>query len=99
MPKKGKLMALTCKVCGKRFASYTAKRCCSIECFSLTRRAKMKDTLCWDCEKAVGGSDCPWANKLEPVEGWEAISTTVKMTPGRGVESFVVKKCPMFKRG
>lgn len=37
-----------------------------------------KEQLCWSCKKACGGYDCPWANKLKPVEGWTAKETSVQ---------------------
>ena len=37
----------------------------------------MAEQLCWSCSKACGGSDCPWANKLQPVEGWTATPSIV----------------------
>ena len=53
----------------------------------------MKQTICWDCKNATGG--CSWSNHHEhkPVEGWEAIPTTM----GNGVHSFAVLKCPKYQ--
>jgi len=44
-----------------------------------------KETLCWDCQRAVCG--CSWAKKLKPVEGWVAEENE------RG---FRVVECPLF---
>lgn len=58
-----------------------------------------KDTLCWGCSKATGKEDCPWANKLKPVEGWEAMPTKIKMTVHITVNSYKIVSCPLFKKG
>ena len=44
-----------------------------------------KETLCWDCQRAVCG--CSWAKKLKPVKGW------VVEENKRGVK---VLECPLF---
>ncbi len=51
------------------------------------------ETLCWGCKKAIGG--CSWADKLKPVEGWDAEPTIVKDADG-DFESFLVKTCPEY---
>ena len=69
-----------CDFCGRQFStkkSVISKRkhhFCSRECYLQNEEAKKKmaEQLCWSCSKACGGSDCPWANKLQPVEGWTA---------------------------
>ena len=92
-----KRIELICKVCGKKFTSYTVKQCCSRKCLALTGRHKAKDTLCWDCENATGG--CSWSKRFIPVEGWDAIPTRVNMTVGKKVDSYTVVSCPLFKKG
>lgn len=57
---------------------------------------------CWDCVNACGG--CEWADRLEPVPGWDATPTqrVLKCGGGRGgtrIEaSFVIHSCPKFRR-
>lgn len=53
-----------------------------------------KQTLCWDCKKAV--KECPWSANFEPVEGWDAEPTLV-MADYRPLPSFHVKACPLFE--
>lgn len=68
-----------------------------------------RQQLCWKCEKADGSSDCPWANKLQPVEGWTAnkVNRTKIEISGRGknrfkyrrkIKSFEIIACPLFER-
>lgn len=59
---------------------------------------KRGDTLCWSCGRSTGGKGCPWADKLEPVEGWTATKTAIKYFWGDN-ESYVVHKCPLFIEG
>lgn len=58
-------------------------------------------TLCWDCVKADGGSDCEWANgKFRPVKGWNATPTQIRNKHKgkiRYVPSFIVHECPKFE--
>ena len=51
-----------------------------------------KPTLCWDCKKSTT-KECSWAEKLEPVDGWEAIPCNKKE-----FDSFSVIRCPEFQR-
>ena len=53
-------------------------------------------TLCWDCANAMG--TCSWSKKMIPVEGWEAIPTEKQQFRGEPLKSFLVTKCPEFKR-
>lgn len=62
-------------------------------------KVNSKATLCWDCKKATGGSDCPWANNFEPVEGWDAIPEMITVTTTVQTSSFQVNNCPLFERG
>jgi hypothetical protein len=67
-----------------------------------TGTKKGGDTLCWDCAKATAGSNCPWANEFKPVEGWDAKKTErIEMVYGKEkvIESYIVKKCPLFVEG
>ena len=58
----------------------------------------MAEQLCWSCSKACGGSDCPWANKLQPVEGWTAIQRIIKDC-GHKTTHYRITKCPLFEKG
>lgn len=61
-------------------------------------------TLCEVCAKACG--DCPWSEygKMRPVDGWDAIKTSVltrrtqkgEYLPTK-VESYIVLNCPLFE--
>lgn len=51
-------------------------------------------TLCWDCQRAAGADRCCWADRFEPVPGWEAVKTKTMM----GLTSYAVKNCPAFLR-
>ena len=53
-----------------------------------------KQTLCWDCQRAV--KECPWSANFEPVPGWDA-EPTLLMADYRPVQSFHVKACPLFE--
>ena len=62
-------------------------------------------TICWDCENAVpsadGGKGCPWSVNGQPVEGWKAKRQDVLVVVcgrRRKIESYMVKKFPMFKK-
>jgi hypothetical protein len=59
------------------------------------RKGKSKLSLCWSCERA-GRASCEWFSDGKPVEGWEAIPTTVLMGGGRRAQSFLIRQCPKF---
>lgn len=67
-----------------------------------TVKVARKDTICWGCQNACGR--CPWSEKhAKPVNGWDAISTKVKMfstrngnSVGNMVNSFIVLACPLY---
>ena len=54
----------------------------------------MKDTLCWECRRAVGL--CPWSRFGEAVDGWKAIPTVIEEEAGN-FNSFLVLECPLFQ--
>ncbi len=57
-----------------------------------SKKRKSIDTLCWDCQNAIG--KCSWSREFKPVEGWTAIPTFI----GRDkIKSFCVVECPQFK--
>lgn len=51
-----------------------------------------RSSLCWDCKNAVC-KGCTWAEKYEPVAGWNAEQHTVD-----GQISYCVIDCPEFIR-
>lgn len=56
------------------------------------KASKRIHSICWDCQKANASSDCEWANRLEPVEGW-------KIKKSRNADDDEVVKvisCPKF---
>lgn len=70
--------------------------------------SKLKDSgfscsICWDCENAVPNKKdrgCSWSIKFEPVEGWDAERSDLNMQHRKdNVESYIVKRCPLFKQG
>lgn len=58
----------------------------------------MAEQLCWSCAKACGGSDCPWANKLQPVEGWTAKPKTICGNNKHPIETFHITECPLYEK-
>lgn len=56
-----------------------------------------KPTLCWDCAKACGR--CCWSDhwKHDPVPGWTAVETILKINGGEYCTSYEVKECPEFE--
>ncbi len=95
--RKGKIQK-ECEYCGKVFWGVPTKKYCGKKCAA--KNSQRKDTLCWDCSKATGLGNCPWANHLIPVEGWEAIPTKINTnTLAVEVVSYNVRKCPLFERG
>ena len=94
-----------CDFCGRQFStkkSVISKRkhhFCSRECYLQNEEAKKKmaEQLCWSCSKACGGSDCPWANKLQPVEGWEAKKKII-CGQKKPIETYHITKCPLYEK-
>ena len=52
------------------------------------------NSLCWECARACGGANCPWADSLKPVRGW--ILASEKSSSAKGL---TVLYCPMFFKG
>lgn len=103
MATKRTIKVKICKYCGKEFkTSNSLKKFCSRKCAGIysynNKKKPTGDTICWDCKRATGGQGCPWADKLEPVEGWEAEQTKIKYYLEE-YASYKVKKCPLFKEG
>ena len=58
----------------------------------------MDKPICWECEWAAGkDGKCPWASRFEPVPGWNATPTTVKLTKTSRSDTFEVHDCPLFE--
>lgn len=57
----------------------------------------MAEQLCWSCAKACGGSDCPWANKLQPVEGWVAKPSLI-LSNKHQMETYRIIECPLYEK-
>ena len=57
----------------------------------------MAEQLCWSCSKACGGSDCPWANKLQPVEGWTA-KPSIVMSNYHQINTYRIIECPLYEK-
>ena len=53
-------------------------------------------TLCWDCAKACAG--CNWSRQHEPVDGWEAVPTKIKICSTVEMDTYRVINCPEFER-
>ena len=61
-------------------------------------------TLCYSCARAY--SLCPWSKRFEPIEGWDAVPTKLKVgqsrngsgeiVPQKEIDSYLVINCPMF---
>lgn len=65
--------------------------------------AKEKNSLCWECKNSVPGGifGCSWSRKFQPVKGWTAERRELRSSSGRTgdfIESYTVKKCPLFER-
>ena len=57
----------------------------------------MAEQLCWSCSKACGGSDCPCANKLQPVEGW-TVEPSIVMSNYNQINTFRIFECPLYEK-
>lgn len=96
-----------CKVCGNEFKKKRwNQKCCSKQCRGEAsyKPNGLKETLCWYCKK-TNGKECPWfSRKEEPVPGWKATQTELKMHKngdknGYKIEtSYIVHSCPLFER-
>lgn len=53
-------------------------------------------TLCWSCERAIGG--CSWskAKNPQPVKGWKAEPTKIRVSFGESIDSYLVGECPLY---
>lgn len=67
--------------------------------------ATERDTLCWKCKCCTNppGTNCPWADRGEPVPGWKADKGKVfylEVGPRvfKEAQSYTVKECPLFEK-
>lgn len=65
-----------------------------------------KRQLCETCYYASGaiknGFKCPWADRFEPVEGWDASPTRKRNQYGKTfvyVDSYIIRVCPHYEEG
>ena len=93
-----------CDFCGRQFITTKSAfknrkhHFCSWKCYLKNEEAKkMAEQLCWSCSKACGGSDCPWANKLQPVEGWTA-KPSIVMSNYHQINTFRIIECPLYEK-
>jgi hypothetical protein len=56
-----------------------------------------KEQPCCTCSKAIGG--CAWADRFEPVAGWDAVPTIIRQEKGRDMDSFAILRCPDYEMG
>lgn len=72
---------------------------------SMTVREKLgmqrvNTNICFECANACGG--CSWSRDFEPVEGWTATPTKVKVCYVRKKvweDTYKIDDCPEFVRG
>ncbi len=61
------------------------------------------ETLCWNCINAVPSlkCGCSWSREFKPVQGWTAEEAEMRMGTynEKTVTSYLVLKCPEFKKG
>lgn len=57
---------------------------------------KPSKTKCWTCANATGG--CSWSEHEvhQPVPGWIAEATRIKMYDNLFMESYIVHYCPQY---
>ena len=53
-------------------------------------------TICWMCANATG--KCSWSEDFIPVKCWTAELRKIKIKDDELIDSYIVKKCPMFER-
>ena len=90
-----------CKICGKHFATKNKRRkyCCK-KCQMVAREEYERKTgqICWNCQKARGGSDCVWMNGNKEVDGWKAKKSKI-VNPNGVISSYRITYCPNFISG
>ena len=63
------------------------------------RQTTKKEQLCWSCARALPNKGCEWADKYEPVPGWEAIPTTRQQRGCAALHSYRITDCPKYYKG
>ena len=73
--------------------------------------SQFPETICWYCRNAVPDREedntkgCSWSRRFEPVEGWTAIPTVMRLAYRERAKhnrrktedtSFIVLHCPLF---
>ena len=104
MALKEKNRVRLCPICGKVLGYARKKYCsnlCRIKAPKKPRKRvgrKTKETLCWTCKNACG--KCSWSKGFEPVDGWDAIPTKIKVSieTNEYTDSYFVKNCPLYER-
>lgn len=70
---------------------------------TIARKPKESGTLCWRCLNAVPnpktGAGCSWSRSFQPVPGWDAEERPLNNPRGEDIQSYFVKKCPLFVEG
>lgn len=51
---------------------------------------------CWFCKKSING--CTWSKKGQPVDGWVAEQTSLKLSTSQTVPSYRILQCPEFEQ-
>lgn len=52
---------------------------------------------CWSCKRSTPGCGCPWAERFEPVKGWDAIPCELNYyCNGKKVSSYEIHNCPEY---
>lgn len=59
--------------------------------------ANRQETLCWTCRNAYAGKCC-WIDRCEPVKGWTAKRSRLKISDGKQVNTWHVTGCPNYIR-
>lgn len=101
----GRIARWRCRCdCGRETVVYgtslrrgITRSCGSKGCRAYRRKDdRYRPTLCWACKKAVCG--CSWSRSFTPVEGWDAVPTTVYVQNKPPAPSYRVLACPLFER-
>ena len=71
------------------------------------RPKEVSTQKCWNCYFASGAEEngwkCPWAARLQPVEGWDATEVDYILHSTfygyKRSRTYAIKDCPRFKEG
>lgn len=56
----------------------------------------MRDSLCWRCANS-GAGGCSWDVEFEPVPGWTARPTRIRVATDNYIDSYHVEACPEYR--